>query len=71
MALGKLLDRWWIIFLADRSPACCMAHHPGFTEIIKATGSSTLLITFFFGLLWGIGGLTYGFGSPVSWCVIR
>src|SRR4026209_2618752 len=35
---------------------------PGFTEIIKATGSSTLLITFFFGLLWGIGGLTYGLG---------
>jgi len=35
---------------------------PGFPEIIKATGSSTLLITFFFGLLWGIGGLTYGLG---------
>jgi len=35
---------------------------PHFTEIIKATGSSTLLITFFFGLLWGIGGLTYGLG---------
>jgi L-rhamnose-H+ transport protein len=35
---------------------------PGFTGIIKATGSSTLLITFFFGLLWGIGGLTYGLG---------
>jgi L-rhamnose-H+ transport protein len=35
---------------------------PGFAEIIKATGTSTLLITFFFGLLWGIGGLTYGLG---------
>jgi L-rhamnose-H+ transport protein len=35
---------------------------PGFTDIIKATGTSTLLITFFFGLLWGIGGLTYGLG---------
>jgi L-rhamnose-H+ transport protein len=35
---------------------------PGFMEIIKATGFSTLIITFFFGLLWGIGGLTYGLG---------
>src|SRR5215204_4756063 len=35
---------------------------PGFTEIIESTGTSTLLITFFFGLLWGIGGLTYGLG---------
>ena len=35
---------------------------PGFTEIISSTGVSTLLITFFFGLLWGIGGLTYGLG---------
>src|SRR6187551_1500903 len=35
---------------------------PGFTEIIKATNFSTLFLTFFFGLLWGIGGLTYGLG---------
>jgi len=35
---------------------------PGFAEIISSTGLSTLLITFFFGLLWGIGGLTYGLG---------
>lgn len=35
---------------------------PGFTEIIKTTGFSTLFLTFFFGLLWGIGGLTYGLG---------
>jgi len=35
---------------------------PGFTEIIESTGLSTLFITFFFGLLWGIGGLTYGLG---------
>jgi L-rhamnose-H+ transport protein len=51
-----------IIFLADRSPRLLHGSHPGFTEIIKTTGSSTLLITFFFGLLWGIGGLTYGLG---------
>src|SRR6187551_2059152 len=35
---------------------------PHFTDIISSTGLSTLLITFFFGLLWGIGGLTYGLG---------
>jgi len=35
---------------------------PDFTDIISSTGVSTLLITFFFGLLWGIGGLTYGLG---------
>jgi len=35
---------------------------PHFTDIISSTGASTLLITFFFGLLWGIGGLTYGLG---------
>jgi len=35
---------------------------PDFNDIISSTGVSTLLITFFFGLLWGIGGLTYGLG---------
>ena len=35
---------------------------PGFAEIIRTTGFSTLFLTFFFGLLWGIGGLTYGLG---------
>jgi len=35
---------------------------PHFNDIISSTGVSTLLITFFFGLLWGIGGLTYGLG---------
>lgn len=35
---------------------------PGFSEIIRQTPSSTLWLTYFFGLLWGIGGLTYGLG---------
>ncbi|MBY0479921.1 MAG: L-rhamnose/proton symporter RhaT [Chitinophagaceae bacterium] len=35
---------------------------PGFVEIIKGTGSGTLGITYLFGVLWGIGGLTYGLG---------
>ena len=35
---------------------------PNFTEIIRQAGGSTLLYTYIFGLLWGIGGLTYGLG---------
>ncbi|MES2796255.1 MAG: L-rhamnose/proton symporter RhaT, partial [Bacteroidota bacterium] len=35
---------------------------PGFAEIIKNTGSNVLYITYLMGLLWGIGGLTYGLG---------
>ncbi|MCJ8209265.1 L-rhamnose/proton symporter RhaT [Mucilaginibacter sp. RS28] len=35
---------------------------PNFTEIIKHTDSHTLLLTYVFGVLWGIGGLTYGLG---------
>lgn len=35
---------------------------PGFVEIIQGTSSSILMLTYFFGVLWGIGGLTYGLG---------
>src|SRR5690349_7589591 len=35
---------------------------PDFSEIIANTDSSTLGYTYLFGLLWGIGGLTYGLG---------
>jgi len=35
---------------------------PGFTDIIAATNGKILLLTYFFGALWGIGGLTYGLG---------
>jgi len=35
---------------------------PHFTEIIKATNGNILWLTYLFGLLWGIGGLTYGLG---------
>jgi L-rhamnose-H+ transport protein len=35
---------------------------PHFTEIIRGTSFSTLAITYMFGVLWGIGGLTYGLG---------
>jgi L-rhamnose-H+ transport protein len=35
---------------------------PGFMDIIKAAPSSVIGSTFLMGLLWGIGGLTYGLG---------
>ncbi|PWK79943.1 L-rhamnose-H+ transport protein [Mucilaginibacter oryzae] len=35
---------------------------PGFADIISHTGSATLGWTYLMGLLWGIGGLTYGLG---------
>lgn len=35
---------------------------PHFQDIIKATNGRILGLTYFFGLLWGIGGLTYGLG---------
>lgn len=35
---------------------------PNFMEVIQATNGHILLLTYFFGLLWGIGGLTYGLG---------
>src|SRR6478672_1415139 len=35
---------------------------PGFTQIISDASGSVLGATYFFGLLWGIGGLTYGLG---------
>lgn len=35
---------------------------PGFSEIISMTSFATLQFTFTFGVLWGIGGLTYGLG---------
>ncbi len=35
---------------------------PGFSDIISSTAGSTLWWTYFMGVLWGIGGLTYGLG---------
>ena len=35
---------------------------PNFINIISQTNGQILLLTYFFGLLWGIGGLTYGLG---------
>jgi L-rhamnose-H+ transport protein len=35
---------------------------PGFADMIRGSSASTLCYTYMFGLLWGIGGLTYGLG---------
>lgn len=35
---------------------------PGFADIIAATNGKVLFLTYLFGALWGIGGLTYGLG---------
>ena len=35
---------------------------PNFSEIIAQTPTSTLFYVYLFGLLWGVGGLTYGLG---------
>lgn len=35
---------------------------PNFSDIIAQTPTSTLLYVYLFGLLWGVGGLTYGLG---------
>jgi L-rhamnose-H+ transport protein len=35
---------------------------PGFAEIINSSSTTVLGITFLMGILWGIGGLTYGLG---------
>jgi L-rhamnose-H+ transport protein len=35
---------------------------PGFSAIISQAGAGIIGITFLFGVLWGIGGLTYGLG---------
>jgi L-rhamnose-proton symport protein (RhaT). len=45
---------------------------PGFTDIIARTDTGTLCWTYFMGVLWGIGGLTYGLGVRylgMSWAI--
>lgn len=48
---------WFIV-----PPLAAYLTIPGFGEIIKNAGAATLGVTYLFGVLWGIGGLTYGLG---------
>ncbi len=54
--LGGLFS--WIIV----PPIAAWLTIPNFVEIISQSSSSILGYTFLFGVLWGIGGLTYGLG---------
>lgn len=54
--LGGLFS--WIII----PPIAAWITIPNFTDIISNTSVSTISYTYVFGLLWGIGGLTYGLG---------
>ena len=63
---GWAWESYWIIggifswFIVP--PLAAWLTIPGFAEIIATTEFSTLAYTYLFGLLWGIGGLTYGLG---------
>jgi L-rhamnose-H+ transport protein len=48
---------WFIV-----PPLAAYLTIPGFADIIKGASSSTIGIAYLFGVLWGIGGLTYGLG---------
>ena len=54
--LGGLFS--WIIV----PPLAAWLTIPNFSDIIAQAGSSVIGYTFLFGVLWGIGGLTYGLG---------
>src|SRR6187402_2894118 len=48
---------WFIV-----PPLAAWLTIPHFAEIIKQASASTIGIAYLFGVLWGIGGLTYGLG---------
>ena len=64
--LGWHWESYWIIgglfswFIVP--PLAAWLTIPNFSEIIANASGSTLFYTFLFGLLWGIGGCTYGLG---------
>lgn len=54
--IGGLIS--WLII----PPLAAWLTIPNFSEIISQSSSSIIGWTFFWGLLWGVGGLTYGLG---------
>ena len=48
---------WFIV-----PPLAAWLTIPNFWNIISSSAGTTLLYTYIFGLLWGVGGLTYGLG---------
>src|SRR6476660_6249705 len=63
---GWALESYWIIgglfSWLIVPPLAAFLTVPGFADIIRQTASSTLWWTYFWGVMWGIGGLTYGLG---------
>lgn len=63
---GWAWESYWIVggifswFIVP--PLAAYLTIPGFADIISNTSSSILVPTYIFGVLWGIGGLTYGLG---------
>jgi L-rhamnose-H+ transport protein len=63
---GWAWESYWIVggifswFIVP--PLAAWLTIPHFGEIISGAGGGVLLVTYIFGLLWGIGGLTYGLG---------
>jgi len=51
------LASWLIV-----PPIAALLTIPGFAEIIAASSRQVLFLTFIMGLLWGVGGLSYGLG---------
>src|SRR6202000_2775331 len=63
---GWAWESYWIIgglfswFIVP--PLAAWLTIPHFIDIISANNCGIIFLTYFFGLLWGIGGLTYGLG---------
>ena len=63
---GWAWESYWIVggifswFIVP--PLAAYLTIPGYLDIIKNTDGGILGLTYFFGVLWGIGGLTYGLG---------
>ncbi len=62
--MGKLLDYWRDIFVAYNPSHCSMVNSTRFCryDIIRSSSGYILAITYAMGIIWGIGGLTYGLG---------
>ena len=65
---GNPTDRRRFVFLAHRSAPGRLAHRARFLGDHSSTPSSVIRYTIMFGLLWGIGGLTYGLGVRYLAC---
>src|ERR671932_425561 len=63
---GWAWESYWIVgglaSLLIVPPLAAWLTIPNFWNIIAQTSGSTLFYTYLFGLLWGVGGLTYGLG---------